>query len=100
MTAMKMKSTAAPPIEMPAMAPVLRVDDEAGTGVAEAEELGVAVAAGGNVYEADVGPPAADEATLVGELDWIPFAVRLTYAAQSETGTASGQVLAWHRDNN
>lgn len=41
----------------------------------------------------------ADSATDDGLLLATPFAVRLTYAAQSLTGTARGQVGFWQRLN-
>jgi hypothetical protein len=97
-TAIKMKRTAAPPMAIPEIAPELR-DDEAAAAAAAAEVVaeGDAVvegAAGGELYAVAVGGEVAEVTTVVGELGPVPSAVRLTYGAQSATGTARGQLGA------
>lgn len=81
--------TAAPPMAIPAIAPLVSLSSSCVAGDADVAEDEGAVEA--------VAVAVAVAVTVVGLLSDIPFAVRLLYAAQSLTGTASGHVGFWHR---
>jgi len=87
-----MRTTAAPPIAIPAIAPEesLELEPEAGASIPEV--------GGGAEEDVGAGCGEVDGAGAGGGAE-LPLAVRSWYAAQSGLGSARGQFVAWHRES-